>query len=146
MQVAGLNVRNQTFAEAINEPGLAFVAGKFDGILGMGYSTIAVDGVTPVFYNMVKQKLVPQGVFSFYLNRHVFSYNMHCLKVFLIKKYTYNYNIKKTYKIYRDPSAKIGGEMILGGSDSNHYEGNLMYVPVTRKGYWQFAMDRYIIF
>ncbi len=54
----GEDIQDQIFAEAMSEPGMAFVAAKFDGILGMGYSTIAVDGVTPPFYNMVKQNLV----------------------------------------------------------------------------------------
>ena len=68
-QIAGLEIKRQTFIEALSAPGLIFDGGKFDGILGMGYSTLAIDGVTPLFDNMVKHKLLPAPIFSFYLNK-----------------------------------------------------------------------------
>merc|ERR1712168_1145676 len=106
--VAGVCVDNQSFAEATKEPGIAFVAAHFDGILGMGWSTISVDHLTTVFDNMVNQQLVDSPVFSFWLNRN-----------------------------QEDPN---GGQMILGGSDDTLYSGEMNYIPLSAKTYWQVDM------
>ncbi|XP_048401640.1 cathepsin D-like isoform X2 [Stegostoma tigrinum] len=68
--IGDLNIQNQLFGEAIKQPGAAFIAAKFDGILGLAYPQISVDGVDPVFDNIMRQKLLQRNVFSFYLNRN----------------------------------------------------------------------------
>eukprot|EP00005_Dracoamoeba_jomungandri_P004165 CAMPEP_0174256962 /NCGR_PEP_ID=MMETSP0439-20130205/6153_1 /TAXON_ID=0 /ORGANISM="Stereomyxa ramosa, Strain Chinc5" /LENGTH=360 /DNA_ID=CAMNT_0015339827 /DNA_START=105 /DNA_END=1187 /DNA_ORIENTATION=+ len=66
--MGGLQVQKQVFGEATAEPGMAFVAAQFDGILGMAFVTISVDHVTPVWYNILSQHLVDTPSFSFWLS------------------------------------------------------------------------------
>jgi phytepsin len=109
--IGGVVVKQQTFAEITAEPGITFLAAEFDGILGLAFQSISVDGVTPVWYNLVSQKLVDSPVFAFWLNRDP-----------------------------NAPSGQ-GGELSLGAPDPNHYTGNFTYVPVTEQTYWEFSMD-----
>jgi len=67
LKIGDLTIENQDFAEATQEPGLAFAFGRFDGILGLGYDTISVDGMVPPVYSAINQGLLDEPVFSFYL-------------------------------------------------------------------------------
>merc|ERR1712014_283678 len=67
VQIGDLKIKDQLFAEATSEPGLAFAFGRFDGIMGLGYDTISVNHIPPPFYNMIDQGLLDEPVFAFYL-------------------------------------------------------------------------------
>ncbi|XP_010360789.1 cathepsin E isoform X1 [Piliocolobus tephrosceles] len=109
VSVEGLTVVGQQFGESVTEPGQTFVDAEFDGILGLGYPSLAVGGVTPVFDNMMAQNLVDLPMFSVYMSSN--------------------------------PEGGAGSELIFGGYDHSHFSGSLNWVPVTKQGYWQIALD-----
>uniref|UniRef100_A0A3Q1G379 Nothepsin n=1 Tax=Acanthochromis polyacanthus TaxID=80966 RepID=A0A3Q1G379_9TELE len=69
MKIGSLTAVNQEFGEAVYEPGDVFVMGKFDGVLGMAYPSLAEILGNPVFDNLLAQKALDKPVFSFYLGR-----------------------------------------------------------------------------
>jgi len=71
LQTGGITVASQEFAEVTDASGLgaAYKLGKFDGILGLAFPVLSVNHVPTVFENMITQKLVAEGLFSFYLGK-----------------------------------------------------------------------------
>jgi len=55
------------FAAATNEPGATFKVAKFDGILGLGWPSISVDGITPVMQRLAEERVIDSYMFGFYL-------------------------------------------------------------------------------
>lgn len=108
VQIGDLKIKNQLFAEATSEPGLAFAFGRFDGILGLGYDTISVNKIPPPFYNMIDQGLLDEEVFAFYLS---------------------------------DTANGDESEATFGGIDKSHYTGDITYIPLRRKAYWEVDLD-----
>lgn len=74
VQIGQINITGQTFGEVMSLPSSEFLFSKADGIFGLGFDGTSVsDGITPFFYNMMKQKTVKKGIFSFYFNRDLSS-------------------------------------------------------------------------
>ncbi|XP_061466110.1 cathepsin D isoform X2 [Rhineura floridana] len=69
VKIGDLHVQEQLFGEATKQPGITFIAAKFDGILGMAFPKISVKKAKPFFDNVIEQQLLDKNVFSFYLNR-----------------------------------------------------------------------------
>lgn len=65
--LAGTKISKVQFGQATVLKGLGFIAGRFDGILGMGWTAISIDGITPVFVAGWNQGLWQDNSFAFFL-------------------------------------------------------------------------------
>merc|ERR1740138_918840 len=69
VSIGGVDVAEYTFAEVDNVKGLgpAYSVGHFDGICGMGWDDISVDGVETPLRALVNSGNLDEPVFAFYL-------------------------------------------------------------------------------
>ena len=68
LQIGSLRIMNQVFGLSQLETGEAFEHGVFDGLLGLGFPSLALKGTTPIFDNLKKQGQISEPVFAFYLS------------------------------------------------------------------------------
>jgi len=90
LNMGGLIVKNQIFAEVTNAAGLgaAYKLGKFDGILGLAFPVLSVNHVPTAFQNVVSQGLVEEAMFSFYLGNSATDFGELLLGGMDTKKFT----------------------------------------------------------
>ena len=116
-----MELPGQTFAEVTDASGMgiAYKIGHFDGILGLAFDKLAVcdypyksSCVETPFHRMIDAGLVDEPIFSFYLGD---------LKNF--GRYGYD------------------GELLLGGTDSKYFEGDITYHDLKAADYWRIGID-----
>eukprot|EP01090_Pellita_catalonica_P019818 TRINITY_DN684_c0_g1_i1.p1 TRINITY_DN684_c0_g1~~TRINITY_DN684_c0_g1_i1.p1 ORF type:complete len:403 (+),score=55.30 TRINITY_DN684_c0_g1_i1:500-1708(+) len=116
VRVAGLDVHRQVFGEGYYIADF-FASYPIDGILGLAFDDIAMDFVPTVFDNMIKQKLLPQDLFSVYLNDKPGSYASEVLFGTIDHKYytgdfTYADVVVPSYYLILMGSIHVGGKLI----------------------------------
>ncbi|KAL5290643.1 hypothetical protein ACFFRR_010165 [Megaselia abdita] len=67
--VGGVQIQSQVFAQA-DKMEFNFADDIYDGLLGMAFIPVAVDGIVPPFINMIKQGLLDEPVVSVWMNRN----------------------------------------------------------------------------
>jgi cathepsin D len=137
-----LVVEGQRFGEIQDAGGLgiAYALGKFDGILGMGFTSISIDGAKTVFENAIAQNVVDQPIFSFYLGDNGPGTFFACNLLPCLLDCRRWYALILT-NIIRMTTLYVTGELTFGGMDPSKFEGELTYVPLLAATYWEIAVD-----
>jgi len=112
VNMAGFEIPNQVFAEATQEPGITFLVAQFDGICGLAFDSISVDGVVAPFVNMVNRGMLDSNIFSVYLSQG---------------------------------NGTTDSEILIGGIDTNHYQGDIYYQPLISESYWEIGLDNILL-
>ncbi|KAJ3344247.1 hypothetical protein HDU93_000037 [Gonapodya sp. JEL0774] len=125
LTVVGITVPSAGFGQVFKATSATstatFQSVGFDGLFGLGYDSLAEGNVTSPFTLMMNQNLVPQPIFSFYLNTTVVD------------------NVVEDFNYH-------GGILTFGGIYSPLVgTGGVVYNDVVRQGYWEIGIQKVAI-
>jgi hypothetical protein len=106
-----LLIPTTTFGQATYENSLMVDDPSFDGILGLAFTSLAVDNVIPPVINAINQGLLDQPIFTVYLEER------------------------------GDVDNVPGGYITYGGLDTTHCGAVIAYQPLSSATYFQFKID-----
>ena len=85
--------------------------GGYDGLLGLGFTSLAADKITPPVVALYDQGVIKHKMFAFYLNSSEFS-----------------------------NSTDNTSELTIGGYDVNKFYGEIEWVPLSHDDYYQVSL------
>uniref|UniRef100_A0A0N5A6H6 Peptidase A1 domain-containing protein n=1 Tax=Parastrongyloides trichosuri TaxID=131310 RepID=A0A0N5A6H6_PARTI len=88
-----------------------------DGILGLGFQTLAVDNIMPPIIKAINDNLLDKPIFTVFLQHEGDTEGL----------------------------GRIGGTITFGDFDSENCNSNINYVPLSSATYWQFKIDSFSI-
>ncbi len=158
INVAGLIATNQGFISLTQTTG--FNTSNSDGLLGMGFTSIAASGFTTFFENLIAQDKVG----TYFEHPHLFHLLHQSLRLqtrlqsspspkrlpppprkpFTSATLTREPQDAPEFSFYLGRAASgtsRRGSLCLGCRDSTRYSGPSTLVPVTQAAYWQIALD-----
>ncbi|KAG8721838.1 hypothetical protein FRC08_009639 [Ceratobasidium sp. 394] len=111
VQMAGFQVTGQTFALA-DQVSNGLLSSPISGLMGLGWSTIAASGATPMWETLARGTQWTEPVMSFFLTRFI--------------------------DVDGAKAQEPGGEFMMGGTNTNFYTGDIDYVniPNNQESYW----------
>eukprot|EP00750_Incisomonas_marina_P002254 INCI12174.1.p1 GENE.INCI12174.1~~INCI12174.1.p1 ORF type:complete len:367 (-),score=37.95 INCI12174.1:589-1689(-) len=127
--VANIVIPGQRFAEVTSEQGSVFWSPHFSGIMGLAFPALAAFHFTPVFDNIMNQSLLKEPVFSFFLAKNPNDGGPMGSRDSL------------QARSLGHSAALLESALLFGEPDPKYFHGNITWLPVRKKFYWEVQMD-----
>jgi hypothetical protein len=125
--IGPFRVKHQKFGMIEEEKGTTFAENNIEGIVGLGFPSLADTAGSAFFDTVIEQKTLKQNLFSVYMTQDDGATTASLMKSV-------------------STEADVGqGAIMWGGYDTNLFEGDLQWYPVSDAMYWAVDFDGFYL-